>query len=152
MNAPNVHEFTVPIDDHSEGKVIILWPCDGASLRRYVKERFELDSGESDTWSGKCYLSQDLDDRLGQPSAVMALRIWDLDVKNPTHWESNSHLLSLLAHECFHVAEWMLKQTDASPPVMTGDDEWEAWEDAAYLLQRLMRRSLEGMLPHEQSK
>lgn len=149
MSALNVHEFTVPIDANSVGTVVVLWPCDGQALHRYVMERFGLDSGDRNTWDGKCYFSQELNDKLGQPSVVIALRIWELNLKNPVHWESNSHLLALLAHECFHAAEWMLRQTDAVLPAVKGDGEWEAWEDAAYLLQRIMRRSLEGMLPHD---
>jgi hypothetical protein len=147
MSGPNIYEFTVPIDAESEGTVIVLWPCDAQALRRYIMDRFGLDSGASDTWDGKCYFSQDLDLKLGRPSVVMALRIWDLNLRNPAHWESNSHLLALLAHECFHAAEWMLKQTGIVPPATKGVGEWDVWEDAAYLLQRIMRRSLEGMLP-----
>ncbi len=149
MSAPNVHEFTVPIDANSEGMVVVLWPCGGQALHRYVMERFGLDSGDGNTWDGKCYFSRELNQKLGQPSVVIALRIWELNLENPAHWESNSHLLALLAHECFHAAEWMLRQSDATPPAMKTDGEWEAWEDAAYLLQRIMRRSLEGMLPHD---
>jgi len=148
MSTPRVHEFTVPIREGSEGTVIVLWPCDGQALRRYVMERFSLDPGDRNTWEGKCYFSPDLDLKLGHPSAVMALRIWDLDLKNPARWESSSHLLSLLAHESFHVAEWMLRRTEVVRPIAKTSGEWEVWEDAAYLLQRIMRRSLEGMLPH----
>jgi hypothetical protein len=149
MSAIHIHEFTVPIHENSEGTVIVLWPCGGQALRRYVMERFGLDPGERDTWDGKCYFSPDLDLKLGRPSAVIAMRIWGLNLKNPAHWESNSHLLSLLAHECFHAAEWMLRRTDAVRPTAKGSGDWEAWEDAAYLLQRIMRRSLERMLTHE---
>lgn len=142
----NIHDFTVPIDGDHEGMVFVLWPCDGVVLRQFVMKRFALDPGDRNAWEGKCYSSQELDDKIGRPSVVMAFQNWNLNVKDPRHWESNSHKLSLLAHECFHAAEWMLKQTGSVPPVIKSGDEWEAWEDAAYLLQRIMRRALEGML------
>jgi len=40
----------------------------------------------------------------------------------------------------------MLKQTGYVPPAIKPGEQWEAWEDAAYLLQRIMRRVMEGML------
>lgn len=141
-----IHEFNVPIDENHEGKVVVLWPCDGVLLQDYVKERFGLDPGDRYAWDGKCYFSQELDDNVGRPSVVVALRYWDLNLKDPPHWESNAHKLSVLAHECFHAAEWMLKQTGSVPPVLKLGDKWEAWEDAAYLLQRIMGRALDRML------
>ncbi|MEZ5329859.1 MAG: hypothetical protein R3F19_32830 [Verrucomicrobiales bacterium] len=146
MSKPKIHEFTVPIDENHEGMMVVLWPCDGIVLQQYVKERFGLDPGDRDSWDGRCYSSQALDDKAGHPFVVMALRNWDLNLKDPPYRESNADKLSLLAHECFHAAEWMLKQTGFAPPVIEAGDEWEAWEDAAYLLQRIMRRTLEGML------
>ena len=143
---PNIVEFAVPIDEDHEGQVLILWPCDGGALHRFVKERFDLDPGDRNAWEGKCYVSQELDDKVGRPSVVMALQSWELNLKDPRHWETNSHQLSLLAHECFHVAEWMLKQTGYVKPAIKPGEQWEAWEDAAFLLQRIMRRALEGML------
>jgi hypothetical protein len=143
---PNIVPFTVPIAGNHQGQVFMLWPCDGTALHRFVKERFDLDPGDRNAWDGKCYFSQELDDRVGQPSVVMALQNWELNLKDPRRWETNSHQLSLLAHECFHAAEWMLKQTGNLAPVIKPDGQWEAWEDAAYLLQRIMRRALDGML------
>ena len=143
---PNVVKFTVPIDEGHEGQTFILWPCDGEALRRFVKEQFDLDPGDRNAWDGKCYVSQGLDDRVGQPSVVMALQSWELNLKDPRHWESNAHQLSPLAHECFHAAEWMLKQTGYVTPVIKPGEQWEACEDAAFLLQRITRRALEGML------
>lgn len=143
---PNIVKFTVHIDEDHEGQVFILWPCDGAALHRFVTEQFALDPGDRNAWDGKCYVSQELDDRVGRPSVVMALQSWELNLKNPRLWETNSHHLSLLAHECFHAAEWMLKQTGYVTPVIKPGEQWEAWEDAAFLLQRIMRRALEGML------
>jgi hypothetical protein len=146
MSEMKIHEFNVPIDENHEGMVVVLWPCDAVLLHHYVKKRFGLDPGDRDAWDGKCYSSQELDDKIGRPSAVVALRNWDLNLKDPQHWETNAHKLSLLAHECFHAAEWMLKLIGSVPPVLKPGDEWEAWEDAAYLLARIMRRALEGML------
>jgi hypothetical protein len=143
-----VVEFTLPINEEHEGRMFVLWPCDGAALYRFVKEKFDLDPGDRNAWDGKCYSSQELDERVGQPSVVMALQSCELNLQNPRHWETNSHQLSLLAHECFHAAEWMLKQTGTVAPVIKPGEQWESWEDAAYLLQRIMRRALEGMLQH----
>jgi hypothetical protein len=139
-------EFTVPIEKEREGRIFVLWPCDGAALHRFVKERFDLDPGDRNAWDGKCYSSQELDERVGQPAVAMAFQSWELNLTDPQHWETNSHQLSLLAHECFHAAEWMLKQTGKVAPVIKPGEQWEAWEDAAYLLQRIMRRALESML------
>jgi hypothetical protein len=136
----------VPIDGRVEGTVVVLWPCDAEQLHGYLTKRFGLDPGDRNTWNGKCYFSQELDDKVDRPFVVMALRNWNLNLKNPPHRESNSEKLSLLAHECFHAAEWMLKQSGALPPAMKPGGELEAWEDAAYLLQGIMRRALEGML------
>ena len=143
-----IHQFNVPIDDYGkhEGMVVVLWPCDGVLLQDYVKKRFGLDPGDRDTWPGICCTSRELDDNIGRPSAVVALRNWNLNLKDPSRWESNAYVLSVLAHECFHAAEWMLKQTGSVPPVLQLGDKWEAWENAAYLLERIMRRALEGML------
>ena len=144
--ALTILEFAVPIDEDHEGQMFVLWPCDGVSLHRFVKEKFDLDPGDRNAWDGKCYSSQELDERVGRPSVVMALKSWELNLKDSRHWETNSHQLSLLAHECFHAAEWMLKQTGYVAPVIKPGEQWEAWEDAAYLLQRIMRRALEALL------
>jgi len=146
MPVPNIIEFDVPIDGEHEGRIYLLWPCNWAALHRFVKEKFDLDPGDRDTWDGKCYFSQELDERLGRPSVVMALKSWELNQKEPQLRETNSYQLSLLAHECFHAAEWMLKQTSYVAPAIMPGEQWEAWEDAAYLLQRIMRRALEVLL------
>ncbi len=143
---PKIVEFTVPIDEDHEGQMFILWPCGEVALHGFVKGRFDLDPDDRNAWDGRCYVSQELDDRVGQPSVVMALQSWELNLKDPRRWETNSHQMSLLAHECFHAAEWMLKQTGYVSPAIKLGEEWAFWEDAAFLLQRIMRRALEGML------
>ncbi|HEY5812064.1 MAG TPA: hypothetical protein VIT23_05380, partial [Terrimicrobiaceae bacterium] len=110
MSNLKTYQFTVPIDENHEGMVVVLWPCDGMVLQQYVTQRFGLDPGDRNTWDAKCYFSQELDDKVGRPSVLMALRNWSLNLKDPPHRESNADRLSLLAHECFHAAEWMLKQ------------------------------------------
>jgi hypothetical protein len=146
MNDLKTHEFNVPIDEDAEGAVVILWPCDAEVLRGYVMKRFGLDPGDRNTWEGKCYFSQELDERVGRPFVVLALKSWNLNLLTPTHRESHSDKLALLAHECFHAAEWMLKQSGYLVPTMKPGGEWESWEDAAYLLQRIMRRALGELL------
>lgn len=151
MDLPKAHQFTVSIDGRVDGIVVVLWPCDGDLLRQYVMTRFALDSGDRNTWDGKCFCSPELDEKLKCPSAVIALKYWDLNLKNPTRWESNSRVLSVLAHECFHAAEWMLRRVEAGYPMLE-NGSWEPWEDAAYLLQRIMTRSLDGMLQFDSSR
>ena len=146
MNALKTHEFNVPIDENVEGTVVVLWPCNAEMLHGYVMKRFGLDPGDRNAWDGKCYFSQELDDRVGRPFIVLALQNWNLNLKAPSHRKTHSDKLALLAHECFHAAEWMLKQSGSLVPTMKPGGEWKAWEDAAYLLQRIMRRALEGML------
>lgn len=40
----------------------------------------------------------------------------------------------------------MLKQTAFAAPLIKVGEQWAALEDAALLLQRIMRRALEGMV------
>src|SRR5262245_46388386 len=142
MSEPNIFEFDVPIHiDGGKGHVHVLWPCDASQLQRFLRERFDVDGPHRDSWEGLCVSSPELDAKAGRPTAWSPLRTW----------EANADKFALLAHECFHAAEWMLKQTGHWPP-----EDWmelppqggprEAWEDAAYLLQWIMRRVLVGIL------
>jgi hypothetical protein len=146
MNALKTHEFNVPINENAEGAVVVLWPCDAEVLHGYVMKRFGLNPGDRNTWEGKCYFSQELDDKVGRPFVVVALKNWNLNLNASSYRESSSFELAVLAHECFHAAEWMLKQSGSQVPTMKPGCEWESWEDAAYLLQRIMKRALEAML------
>jgi hypothetical protein len=130
-------DFTVPI--HYEGgkaRVYVLWPCSALELRRFMMDKFAFDSGARDTWQGKCVMNHEVDAKSGRPTVVIALRTWEL----------NADKLALLAHECFHAAEWMLMQSGHVSPAHIATEPWEAWEDMAYLLQRIMRRVLERLL------
>lgn len=142
MTQLNVFEFDVPIHiEGGSGRVHVLWPCDASLIHRFLKERFDLEGPERDSWEGVCISFPELDAKAGCPTALIALRTW----------EANADKLALLAHECFHAAEWLLKQTGHRPPA-----DWmelpskggprEAWEDAAYLLQWIMRRVLVGIM------
>ena len=141
MSELNSFEFDVPIHiDGGTGRVHVLCPCDASQIQRFLKERYNLDGYERDSWDGVCISFSDLDAKAGRPTAMIALRTW----------EANADDLARLAHECFHAAEWMLKQTGHKPPAdwmelpLTGGPKM-AWEDAAYLLQWIMRRVLAGI-------
>jgi hypothetical protein len=142
MSELNHIEFDVPI--HAEGGtgyVHVLWPCDASQIREFLKERYDLDGPERDSWEGISISFPELDLKVGYPTALIALRTWEPTAGN----------IAVLAHECFHAAEWMLKQTGHKPP-----ENWmgwppkggprETWEDAAYLLQWIMKRALNGIL------
>ena len=119
----------------------VFWPCDASKIQGFLKEKFDLNGPESDIWEGVCVSFLELDAKTGCPTALIALRTW----------KANADKFALLAHECFHAAEWMLKQTGHKPPTNWMDlppegGPKEAWEDAAYLPQRIMRRVLVGIL------
>jgi hypothetical protein len=134
----NIVEFDVPIHfDGGSGRVHVLWPCDASQIHCFLKEKFDLDGPERDSWEGVCISFPELDAKAGRPTVLIALKTW----------EANADKLALLAHECFHAAEWLLKQTGHKPPadwmeLPSGRGPREAWEDAAYLLQWIMRRVL----------
>lgn len=142
MSEPLHFEFEVPIHtDGGKGIVHVLWPCDASQIHQFLKKRYDLDGPERDTWEGICVSCPELDAKAGCPAALIALRTWKV----------NADKLALLAHECFHAAEWMLKQTGHEPPINWMDIPPEggprnAWEDAAYLLQWIMRRVLDGIM------
>lgn len=128
-------EFLVPIDiEGRKGQVFVLWPCDADRLRRFVSEKFQVDSGDGDSWNGKCMFHAEIDSRVGRPTAVIGIR----------NWNSEPNEIAVLAHECFHAAEWMLKQSGCGPPARDCK-EW-LWEDAAYLLENTMKRALPRMM------
>jgi len=128
----NCHDFTLTIH-HSgaEGHVYLLWPCDAEVLRQFVLERFDDDSGQRDTWSGKCFFSEKIDAKNGMPAAIIALR----------EWEVNPEKIALLAHECLHAAQWMLTQLAPKQ-----DGQFDEWEDSAYLLQGILKRALARLM------
>lgn len=140
-------EFNVPIHtDGGEGLVHVLWPCDALQIHEFLRKRYDLDGPERDSWEGICVSCPELDAKVGRPTALIALRTW----------KANADRIALLAHECFHAAEWMLKQTGHKPPINWMDLPTEggprnAWEDAAYLLQRIMRRVLDGIMNRSSS-
>jgi hypothetical protein len=76
-----------------------------------------------------------------QPSKWHALRTW----------KANADKFALLAHECFHAAEWMLNQTGHRPSAdwmelpLRGGPRGDVG-GCSYLLQRIMRRVLVGIL------
>ena len=128
-------EFLVPIDiEGHKGQVFVLWPCDAERLRRFVAEKFQVDSGDRDSWNGKCLFNPDMDAKVGHPTAVIAIR----------NWNSGPDAIAVLAHECFHAVEWFLKQIGSEPPARDCK-EW-SWEDAAYLLENIMKRALPTMM------
>ncbi|WP_133796607.1 hypothetical protein [Prosthecobacter fusiformis] len=142
MSELNNFEFAVPIHiDGGTGHVHVFWSCDASQIQRFLKERYDLIGPDRDSWEGVCIAFPELDEKAGCPTALIALRMW----------EANAEKFALLAHECFHAAEWMLKQSGYKPPTDWMDlppegGPRQAWEDAAYLLQWIMRRSLEGIL------
>lgn len=135
-------EFDVPIHaDGSIGQVHLMYPCDASKIEQFLREKYSLDTTLRDSWEGICVFSPELDAKAGRPTVQIALRTW----------EPTAEKFAVLAHECFHAAEWMLKQTGHEPP-----SDWlehppeggprAAWEDAAYLLQWIMRRVLAEIL------
>jgi len=141
----NIQEFLVPINDTNKGKVFVLWPCSGLEVREFILKNFEFDVGERDAWEGICYSSQEFDDKIGQPSTVIAIRNWDLNLRDDPE-RGASHHLSVLAHESFHAAEWMIKQTGGVHTIGQASENWDCSEDIAHLLQRIMRRALNCMM------
>lgn len=136
MEKMQIHSFGVSIDDKNRNAhVYLLWPCSEVTLRQFMMEKFEIETEGRDAWDGKCMTSAELDSNQGVPTAVLALRSWKLNPKE----------IAVLAHECFHAAEWILKASSYGAPVMNPGEPWEAWEDMAYLLQRIMRKALEGL-------
>jgi hypothetical protein len=136
MNGFQVCDFVVPLDcEKGKAHIYLLWPCSALELRRFLMGKFSVDPGERDSWEGKCVTNDKVDEKSGYPTAVIALR----------KWEGNADTIAVLAHECFHAAEWILQRSGCSPPKALPGEPWEAWEDMAYLLQRIMRRALEKL-------
>jgi hypothetical protein len=142
----NIKDFLVPIDSSTKGKVFVLWPCDGPKFREFILENFEIDIGERDSWEGICHFSKESDEKIGQPTAVIAIRNWNMELIDDPADRGMTHHLSVLAHECFHAAEWMTSQAGKPHPMIKNKENWEPWEDAAYLLQGIMRRALNYMI------
>jgi hypothetical protein len=142
MSETNTFEFDVPIHaDGGTGRVHVLLPCDASQIEQFVKKTYGLEENLRDSWKGICVFSPELDAKVGRPTVVIALRSWETGADN----------YAVLAHECFHAAEWMLKQTGYQPPADWLEFPVEggpraAWEDAAYLLQWIMKRVLEKIL------
>jgi hypothetical protein len=137
MRNLEVYNFTVPVHhEGGEARVYILTPCSALELHRFMMDEFAFDPGDRNTWEGKCVTHAKVDAKYGCPTAIIALRQWQL----------NSETVALLAHECFHAAEWMLRQSGHKAPMAVSAEPWEAWEDMAYLLQRIMRRALDELL------
>ena len=142
MRETNIFEFDVPIHaDGGHGHVHVLLPCNASELEQFLKKIYSIDTTFGNGWSGICVFSQELDEKAGRPTAVIAL----------SAWESKPEAFAVLAHECFHAAEWLLKQGGHRPPSdwmelpQTGGPR-VVWEDAAYLLQWIMRRVLVKIL------
>ena len=137
MSTPNIHDFTlrVHVSSEEEGRIYLLWPCDAESLYGFVMAKFDDDPGENDSWNGKCFFSAKIDAKSGMPTAIIALRVWDA---------TSAEDIAVLAHECFHAAEWMLNQLGQSPP--SKGERFEPWEDMAYLLEWIMKRALARLL------
>lgn len=136
MGDLQVCAFTVPI--HCEGgaaRVYVLWPCSALELGQFMMREFAFDSGERDSWEGKCVTDPQVDAKHGCPTAVIALRKWELTAAN----------ISWLAHECFHAAEWILMQSGHRASVVSPSEQWEAGEDMAYLLQRIVCGAIERL-------
>jgi hypothetical protein len=142
MSDLNNFEFDVPIHiDGGTGHVHVFCPCDASQIQRFLKEAYDLEGPERDGCDGVCVSFPELDAKAGCPTTLIGLR----------SWEPNADKFAMLANECFHAAEWMLKQTGHKPPA-----EWmelppeggprKAWEDAAYLLQWIMQRVLVEIL------
>jgi hypothetical protein len=142
MNDLNTFGFDVPIHaDGDTGHVHVFLGCDASVIQQFLKKTFDLDTPIRDSWEGLCINSPEIDEKAGCPTVLIGLRTWKMNADN----------LALLAHECFHAAEWMLKQTGNKPPADWMELPVEggpraAWEDAAYLLQWIMRRVLAGNL------
>lgn len=79
------------------------------------------------------------------PAVVMGLALWGPNPADPRR--ATSHQVAVLAHECFHVAELLLLKVGLWTPKNYGTDAQVVWEDAAYLLQCVMRRALEALPP-----
>lgn len=138
MNELKTFEFDVPLGGDAEmGHVHVLLTCEAFHIETLLKEKYNRGTILRDFWEGICVFSPELDANAGCPTAIIALRSWD--------YSPGSY--AVLAHECLHAAEWMLKQTGHSPPPNWMEIPHEggpraACEDAAYLLQRIMRRVL----------
>ena len=132
----HVIDFVVPIHhEGGEGRVFVLWPCSALELRQFMKDEFAVDSGEKDTWEGLCVVDQAVDAKFGCPTAVIALRRWEL----------SSAEIAVLGHECFHAAEWFLWRQGHSAPLTSKDTKWVSWEDMAYLIEWIMSRALKSL-------
>ena len=136
MVSLKIGDFNVPIHhEGGEGRVLILWPCSALELRRFMKDEFAVDCGEGDAWEGKCVVDYQVDAKFGQPTAVIALRSWDLGAER----------IAVLGHECFHAAEWFLWRQGHSAPLTSKDTKWVSWEDMAYLIEWIMSRALKSL-------
>jgi hypothetical protein len=142
MSETSIFEFDVPIHtDGGTGRVHVMFPCDASQIEQFLKKTYDLEATLRDSWNGICVFSPELDEKAGRPTVVIALR----------SWEESAEKIAVLAHECFHAAEWMLRQTGHRPPANWLELPPEggtraAWEDAAYLLQWIMKRVLEKIL------
>ena len=139
----NERKFSVPIiDETNNGIIHLLWPCDWERLKKYLLEKFSIVEGGGRRWGGYTYFSPELDKKNGCPTAVIALSEWHSDIKDP-NYETNT---ATLAHECFHAAEWMLKQKGYIQPTFESDEEWTSSEVGAYQIQWIMSRALKNMI------
>jgi hypothetical protein len=128
-----VYDFTVPITfDKGQARIFLLFPCSALALREFMMNECSVNSADGDAWEGKCMTCSEMGEKYGCPTAVIALRKWEPSAKD----------IAVLAHECFHAAEWILNQAGLEAPLNSPGEPWKAWEDMAYLLEWIMRRAI----------
>ena len=72
-----VCDFTVPVHhEGGEARVYVLLQCSALELRRFMMDEFAFDSGERDTWEGKCVTDHQVDAKHQCPTVVIAIRRW----------------------------------------------------------------------------
>lgn len=102
--------------------VKIFCPASNDTIRKYLKEHYNTDENDDSPFSGKC-VEIDSDD--GHCESLIFLKEWELS----PFW------VSVLAHECFHATEQILRARDIKHSEKTS----EAW---AYLHDSIIRRSM----------
>jgi hypothetical protein len=110
-------------DECYRANVHIVWPCTPEVLQRFMKKRFNTDYKEDQVFSGRAIEIEDAE--LTSGGQVIAL----------SHWENTPKWIACLAHEVYHVTNWILWRRGLKCVP-------ESEEAFCYLYESILRRSL----------
>ena len=110
-------------DETYRENIDLIWPVDAKKITAFMKHRFGVDYSRDNEFGASVVELMNQDKGHHQ---IICLREWN---------RADPRDVSMLAHECFHVAEHILSKRG----IVLGDCTAETY---AYILESIMRRCL----------